>query len=57
MQYCPEKASKILQNELHCPAYTNTRVGNLASMESDPFADVKEDEDELEENKRILEDC
>jgi len=28
MQYCPEKASKVLQNELHCPAYTNTRVGN-----------------------------
>jgi len=27
MQYCPAKASKILQNVWHCPAYTNTRVG------------------------------
>ena len=25
--------------------------------ESDPFADVEEDEDELEENKLVLEDC
>ena len=24
---------------------------------SDPFADVEEDEDELEENKFVLEDC
>ena len=24
MQYCPAKASKILQNEWQCPAYTNT---------------------------------
>jgi len=31
MQYCPAKASKILQNEWHCPAYTNTRpVGKYA---------------------------
>ena len=27
MQYCPAKVRKILQNEWHCPAYTNTRVG------------------------------
>ena len=25
--------------------------------ESDPFADVEEDEDELEENKLVLEEC
>ena len=25
--------------------------------ESDPFTDVEEDEDELEENKLVLEDC
>ena len=25
--------------------------------ESDPFADVEEDEDELEENELVLEDC
>ena len=25
--------------------------------ESDPFADVEKDEDELEENKLVLEDC
>ena len=25
--------------------------------ESDPFADVEEDKDELEENKLVLEDC
>ena len=25
--------------------------------ESDPFTDVEEDEDELEENKFVLEDC
>ena len=25
--------------------------------ESDPFADVEEDEDELEDNKIVLEDC
>ena len=31
MQYCPAKASKILQNEWHCPAYTNTRVGKYAT--------------------------
>ena len=25
--------------------------------QSDPYADVEEDEDELEENKLVLEDC
>jgi len=30
MQYCPAKASKILRNDRHCPAYTNTMVGKYA---------------------------
>jgi len=32
MQYCPAKASKILPNEWHCPACTNTRVGKYATQ-------------------------
>ena len=27
------------------------------SEESDPFADIEEDEDELEENELVLDDC
>jgi len=37
IQCCPAKASKILRNEWHCPAYANTRVGKYAHYGSKPI--------------------
>jgi len=33
------------------------RATATVAKESDPFADVEDDEDELEENELVLEDC
>ena len=40
----------------HCHAYSNTAMVTELE-ESDRFADVEEDEDELEKNKLVAEDC
>ena len=40
----------------HCHVYGNTATYTELE-ESDPFADVEEDEDELEENELVVEDC
>ena len=45
------------QSEETLPRLPLQRIGSTELEESDPFAAVEEDEDELEENKLVLEDC
>jgi len=47
---------ECLQSEETLPCTLATAM-DIELKESDPFTDVEEDKDELEENELILEDC
>ena len=52
--HCLQTPGRQSKGTLPCTLATAT---DTELEESDPFTDVEEDEDELEENKLVLEDC